>query len=112
MAKDQKAEAFEISQAQETILAALRYKSRFGLEILRAIEENGGKMGFSSLYPNLKKMEKAGLVTSHWGDDEPEEPNGARRKYYTITEQGLAKLLERPQFLEQVSAWGFASEGV
>ncbi|WP_235108457.1 helix-turn-helix transcriptional regulator [Acaryochloris sp. 'Moss Beach'] len=53
---------------QEVILAALRLHRRYGLEILAAIENSGGKqIGFNSLYPNLKKLEKKGLVQSEWG---------------------------------------------
>ena len=47
---------------QEIILSALRLRRRYGLEIIEAIENSGGKqIGFNSLYPNLKKLEQKGL---------------------------------------------------
>ena len=55
---------------QEVILSALRFRKRYGLEIMEAIEKSGGKqIGFNSLYPNLKKLEKKGFVISEWGDE-------------------------------------------
>lgn len=97
---------------QEVILAALRLHRRYGLEILAAIENSGGKqIGFNSLYPNLKKLELKGLVQSEWGDESPEEYSGARRKYYRITAAGLQALDLKQQLLEEVANWNPAMEG-
>lgn len=97
---------------QEIILAALRYRRRYGLEIIKAIEESGGKhVRFNSLYPNLKKLEGKGLVTSEWGDDPPDEHTGARRKYYRITGLGLKALDLKQQLIEAVAQWVAKPEG-
>ncbi|MGR3274434.1 PadR family transcriptional regulator [Acaryochloris marina NIES-2412] len=97
---------------QEVILAALRLHRRYGLEILAAIENSGGKqIGFNSLYPNLKKLEKKGLVQSEWGDEQPEEHSGARRKYYRITAVGIRALDVKQQLLAEVAAWIPETEG-
>ncbi|NER84218.1 MAG: helix-turn-helix transcriptional regulator [Leptolyngbya sp. SIO1D8] len=91
---------------QEVILSALRFRRRYGLEILTAIEKSGGKqIGFNSLYPNLKKLEKKGFVTSEWGDEPPEARTGARRKYYRITGTGLQALDTKQQLLENIAHW-------
>ena len=91
---------------QEVILAALRFHKRYGLEIMAAIEKSGGKqIGFNSLYPNLKKLEKKGFVTSEWGDEPPEEHTGARRKYYRITGVGEQALEAKQKLLENVAHW-------
>lgn len=91
---------------QEVILAALRFHKRYGLEILAAIEKSGGKqIGFNSLYPNLKKLEKKGFVTSEWGNEAPEEHTGARRKYYRINGAGIQALEAKQQLLAQVAQW-------
>lgn len=91
---------------QEIILAALRFRKRYGLEILQAIEQSGGKqIGFNSLYPNLKKLEQKGFVKSEWGDELPEAHTGARRKYYRITGAGTQALEAKQSLLENVARW-------
>ena len=98
---------------QEVILSALRFKHRYGLEIMEAIEKSGGKrIGFNSLYPNLKKLEKKGFVKSQWGSEAPEQHTGARRKYYQITGSGIEALKAKEQLLESVSYWISEPEGV
>ena len=98
---------------QEVILSALRFRRRYGLEIMEAIEQCGGKqIGFNSLYPNLKKLEQKGFVESEWGDEAPEEHTGARRKYYRITGTGEQALEAKQQLLEGVAHWTPAPKGV
>ena len=97
---------------QEIILSALRFRKRYGLEIIEAIDNSGGKqIGFNSLYPNLKKLEKKGFVKSQWGDEAPEQHTGARRKYYQITGLGIKALEAKQQLLESVAYWS-EPEGV
>lgn len=91
---------------QEIILTALRLRTRYGLEILQAIEQSGGKqIGFNSLYPNLKKLEQKGFVKSEWGDEPPEAHTGARRKYYRITGKGTQALEVKAALLKDVAHW-------
>ena len=98
---------------QEVILSALRFRKRYGLEIMEAIENSGGKqIGFNSLYPNLKKLEKKGFVKSEWGNEAPEKHTGARRKYYQITGTGTKALEAKRQLLENVAYWIAKPEGV
>ena len=97
---------------QEIILTALQLQKRYGLEILQAIEQSGGKqIGFNSLYPNLKKLEQKKFVTSEWGNELPEEHTGARRKYYRITGIGTQALEAKQQLLERVAHWTPAPKG-
>lgn len=97
---------FRLTPNQEVILSALRFRKRYGLEILSAIEQSGGKqIGFNSLYPNLKKLEVKGFVTSEWGDEPPQAHSGARRKYYRITGVGVQVLEAKQQLLENVAQW-------
>lgn len=98
---------------QEVILSALRFRKRYGLEIMEAIEQSGGKqIGFNSLYPNLKKLEKKGFVKSEWGNELPEEHTGARRKYYRITGIGIQALEAKQKLLEKVAYWISEPKGV
>ena len=98
---------------QEVILSALRFRKRYGLEIIEAIEKSGGKqIGFNSLYPNLKKLEQKGFVKSEWGQEAPEQHTGARRKYYRITSNGTQALEAKQQLLESVAYWMSEPKGV
>lgn len=75
------------------ILEVLRRGENYGYEIARAVNlESDGALEWQegTLYPALHKMEKDGLIASREGVS----PNGRKRKYYRITETGLA-LLER-----------------
>lgn len=104
---------FRLTPNQEVILSALRLRKRYGLEIMAAIEKSGGKqIGFNSLYPNLKKLEKKGFVKSEWGDEPSDEHTGARRKYYLITGTGIQALSAKQKLLESVAHWSPATEGV
>ena len=95
----------KLTQTQRTILSALKQHERFGLEILDAIEECGGKrVGFNALYPNLKQMEEKGFVTSRW-DESPAENKKARRKYFKITGLGAQALSQREAFLDAIADW-------
>ncbi|MEQ8538682.1 MAG: PadR family transcriptional regulator [Coleofasciculus sp. D1-CHI-01] len=97
-----KDDTLNLTLIEESILNALMYRERYGLEIMSAIAQasNGERtIGFSSLYPTLRKLEKRGFVTSRWGDETPEETTGARRRYYKITGSGLQALEKKQQFL-------------
>ena len=95
----------KLTPTQRTILSTLRPHERFGLEILDAIEKCGGKrLGFSALYPNLKKLEEKGFVTSRW-EDVPAEDNKARKKFFKITGLGVQSLAKREEFLNAISEW-------
>ena len=41
-----------------------------------------------TVYTAFRRLEDSGYITSYWGD----EAVGARRKYYKITEKGMAQL--------------------
>jgi DNA-binding PadR family transcriptional regulator len=43
------------------------------------------------LYPVLHRLERQGLVEARWGESE----TGRRRKYYRITREGRAQLVEQ-----------------
>jgi PadR family transcriptional regulator, regulatory protein PadR len=59
----------------------------FGIGLMEELGRHGYGIGPGVLYPTLAKMEKAALLTS-----EARTVEGKRRKYYRITEQGLAVL--------------------
>ncbi len=70
------------------VLAAVREQESYGYLIIRDVPEELG-LTESTLYPVLKRLEAAGLVTAR-----SVEHNGRLRKYYCATEAGAARLLE------------------
>ena len=69
------------------ILRFLNEGDTYGYEInrrIRQLTEEKYELNEATLYTAFKRLEKAGYITSYWGD----EGSGARRRYYTITEEG------------------------
>ena len=79
-----------ISDLEQIILRPLLQGDLYSLQIIRAIEEvtRYRRIQVNRLYPKLHKLEKTGYIASYWGKDQPVERNGARRKYYRLTETG------------------------
>ena len=75
------------------VLRALADGDSYGYEILKGVAVASGgayEMKEPSLYTSLKRLEGQGLVRSYWGS----ESQGARRKYYHITDGGRGELAE------------------
>ena len=69
------------------ILAILKDRDSYGYEILKTILDKGNGLldiKDATIYTAFKRMEKDELITTYWGDGD----EGARRKYYSITEKG------------------------
>lgn len=69
------------------ILKHLLEKDSYGYEINKCIQEktdNQYELKEATLYTAFRRLEQAGYIRSYWGD----EATGARRRYYTITEDG------------------------
>ncbi|NEO84625.1 MAG: helix-turn-helix transcriptional regulator [Spirulina sp. SIO3F2] len=91
---------FILSTLEEYILMSILARDLYGLEIAKTIKtasEGKYKVSVGSLYPALNKLTKKGLVESYWGDEQLEERNGARRKYYCITGEGELALEQAHQ---------------
>ena len=75
------------------ILGSLWNRDRYGYEIIQEIEEKTEgtyKVKQATLYNQLKKLEKAGLISSYEGD--PDDTGGGRRRYYSLTDEGRQML--------------------
>lgn len=73
------------------VLGILVDGEAYGYEITAQLAERGiGEVKGGTLYPALTKLENDGLATGSWraGD------GGPNRKYYRITEAGLAYLAQ------------------
>ena len=69
------------------ILAQLLSSDNYGYEINKSImQKTDGRYELkeATLYTAFRRLEQAGCIASYWGD----EQTGARRRYYSITEQG------------------------
>jgi DNA-binding PadR family transcriptional regulator len=74
------------------ILAILTKGDRYGYDISRDVKERSDgffefKQGF--LYPTLRRMEEAKLISGYWRDS---ASGGPDRKYYKLTKAGRGKL--------------------
>jgi DNA-binding PadR family transcriptional regulator len=72
----------------DTIILRILYEGdSYGYEVAKKITEGGeGLIDIkdATIYIAFKRMEEEGLITTYWGDG----VEGARRKYYKITEKG------------------------
>lgn len=79
-----------MTSAEFAILTLIVEQPRHGYEIEQIIEGRGMRewteVGFSSIYYLLKKLEKAGLITSR---TEAAEGRGPSRKVYRSTSSGM-----------------------
>lgn len=75
------------------ILGSLWNTDRYGYDILKEIEmRSGGQYNLKqpTLYNQLKRLEKQGLISSY--DGAPDDTGGGRRRYYSLTAEGRAFL--------------------
>lgn len=82
------------ASATPLVLGILAEGESYGYAILKQVNElSGGNLEWTDglLYPLLHRLERNGHVESAW--ETP--PEGRRRKYYRITDQGKAELAEQ-----------------
>lgn len=81
------------------LLSRLMEGDSYGYELGRDIaQRTNGALEFkeATLYTAFRRLEEAGYITSYWG----EGSQGARRRYYAITEAGRGAYAEgRAQWL-------------
>ncbi len=86
------------------LLSLLNGQPMYGYQIIKELE--GRSQGYfkfkeGTLYPALHRLEKAGLIAGSWQT----LSNGRQRRYYSITEKGLAKLAtEKTQWQDFLAA--------
>jgi PadR family transcriptional regulator, regulatory protein PadR len=72
------------------VLQALAQGHRFGFDIMDATRLPSG-----TVYPALRRLETAGLVSSAWEEDErARQANRPRRRNYRLTKTGREQLAE------------------
>lgn len=85
------------------VLSILLKGDSYGYEIYKTILEKTDEqyvLKEATLYSSYRRLEKDGLITAYWGD----ETQGARRKYYKITEKG------KEQYKQNKLDWEFTQQ--
>jgi PadR family transcriptional regulator PadR len=76
------------------VLAILAEGESYGYAILKRVRElSGGELEWTDgmLYPLLHRLRRLGYVTAEWRTP----PEGRRRRYYALTDDGRAALEEQ-----------------
>jgi PadR family transcriptional regulator PadR len=76
------------------VLAILAEGESYGYAILKRVRElSGGELEWTDgmLYPLLHRLSRLGFVTTEWRSP----PEGRRRRYYALTDDGRAALAEQ-----------------
>jgi PadR family transcriptional regulator PadR len=82
------------SNIDSLLLCLISDQPMYGYQIIKELENRSQgyfKFKEGTLYPALHRLEKSGLIEGKWQI----LPSGQQRKYYTITEKGLASLAEK-----------------
>lgn len=92
MPKKNKEGVIILSALELDLLTVLRGEELYGLEILELINQARSRVGMNqlgigSLYPTLKRMEKAKLIKGEFREQVAGE-NSPRRKYYKLLGEG------------------------
>jgi DNA-binding PadR family transcriptional regulator len=90
------------ASATPLVLAILAEGESYGYAILkrvRALSEGELEWTDGMLYPLLHRLSRLGYVTTEWRTP----PEGRRRKYYAITDEGRAALAEHQRQWQAVT---------
>jgi DNA-binding PadR family transcriptional regulator len=82
------------ASATPLVLAILAEGESYGYALLKRVRElSGGELEWTDgmLYPLLHRLGRLGYVTTDWRTP----PEGRRRRYYAITDEGRAALAEQ-----------------
>ena len=82
------------ASATPLVLAILAEGESYGYAILKRVRElSGGEIEWTDgmLYPLLHRLRRLGYVTTEWRTP----PEGRRRRYYAVTDDGRAALAEQ-----------------
>jgi PadR family transcriptional regulator, regulatory protein PadR len=82
------------ASATPLVLAILAEGESYGYAILKRVRQlSGGELEWTDgmLYPLLHRLRRLGYVTTEWRSP----PEGRRRRYYAITDEGRAALAEQ-----------------
>ncbi len=90
----------ELRRGTLIMLALSQLKTpMYGYSLVKKLNDSGIPMDANTLYPLMRRLEGQGLLKSQWdtGESKP-------RKYYVITEEGLAVLEKTKVYYKTFSA--------
>jgi DNA-binding PadR family transcriptional regulator len=90
------------ASATPLVLAILAEGENYGYAILKRVRElSGGELEWTDgmLYPLLHRLGRLGYATTEWRTP----PDGRRRRYYAITDDGRSALAEQQRQWETVT---------
>ena len=90
------------ASATPLVLAILIEEESYGYAILKRIRElSGGELEWTDgmLYPLLHRLRRLGYVTTEWRTS----PEGRRRQYYVMTDDGRTALADQRRQWETVT---------
>lgn len=79
------------------VLGQLR-KPMYGYNLVKRLQDNGIPMEANTLYPLMRRLETQGLLKSEWETSEAKP-----RKYYSITQDGIAVLEKAKKHWQEFS---------
>jgi DNA-binding PadR family transcriptional regulator len=88
--------------ATPLVLAILAEGESYGYAILKRVRAlSGGELEWTDgmLYPLLHRLDRLGHVTTQWR----KSPEGRRRKYYMVTDDGRAALADQRRQWETIT---------
>ena len=80
------------------VLSQLR-EPMYGYSLVRKLNDHDVPMDANTLYPLMRRLESQGLLASQWDTSEAKP-----RKYYQITEDGLAVLEKTKAYWKSFSS--------
>lgn len=80
------------------VLSQLR-EPMYGYSLVKKLNDHAVPMDANTLYPLMRRLESQGLLASQWDTSEAKP-----RKYYQITEDGLAVLEKTKAYWKTFSA--------
>ncbi|MBP6011083.1 MAG: helix-turn-helix transcriptional regulator [Alphaproteobacteria bacterium] len=88
--------------AEVALLALLRSRAMYGLEILDGLRSEAGlDVAEGTIYPLLHRLERAGFVKAEWRLD---NDGGRPRKYYALTKAGMVEQGELVREWQKISS--------
>lgn len=97
-----------ISRLDELILLTVLEEPRYGKEMIDMISlvtDGVYQVNYGSLYPALKKLERASFLETYACSNDLNIRGGHRRKYYRITSLGKIVLLKSEQPRQRLKNW-------
>jgi PadR family transcriptional regulator PadR len=90
--------SLRMTQITALVLQSVAAGFRYGFDVMEACQLPSG-----TVYPALRRLEKAGLLKSRWEDTASAHAHGRpRRRTYALTDEGWRVLPEAQRRLQEI----------